>query len=140
MPSSDRRPWVRLDTSYFRNMKIVRISDAAKVLHLTLITTAAEQRTDGVLPVQVCKQKGPKPFKELVDNGPLRESWEGLRDPRLPQAPDPRPGDLQESRERRPHQVARAEKRSPTRTAHTARKPSSTPAPGPPTRTPKAPF
>ena len=71
MPSSDRRPWVKLDTSYFRNMKIVRLSDAAKVLHLTLITTAAEQRTDGVLPVQVCKQKGPRPFKELVDNGLL---------------------------------------------------------------------
>ena len=71
MPANDRRPWVRLETGYFRNMKIVRLSDAAKVLHLTLITTAAEQRTDGVLPVQVCKQKGPRPFKELVDNGLL---------------------------------------------------------------------
>ena len=48
MPSSDRRPWVRLDTSYFRNMKIVRISDAAKVLHLTLITTAAEEELRGL--------------------------------------------------------------------------------------------
>lgn len=71
MPSSDRRPWVRLETGYFRNMKIVRLSDTAKVLHLTLITTAAEQKTDGILPVQVCKQKGPRPFKELVDNGLL---------------------------------------------------------------------
>lgn len=71
MSQRDTRPWVKLDTSYFRNIKIVQLSDAAKVLHLTLITTAAEQRTDGVLPVQVCKQKGPRPFKELVDHGLL---------------------------------------------------------------------
>lgn len=67
----DRRPWVRLDIGYFRNMKVVRVSNDAKVLHLTLIALSAEQKTDGVLPVQVCKQMGLKPFKELVDNNLL---------------------------------------------------------------------
>lgn len=66
--NKDRRPWVKLDVGYFRNMKVARVSNDAKVLHLTLITLAAEQKTDGVLPVQVCKQMGNKPFKELVDN------------------------------------------------------------------------
>lgn len=68
MSNKKQAPWVKLDVSYFRNVKVASISDAAKVLHLTLITYAAEQRTDGVIPARVCKQKGTRPFKELLDN------------------------------------------------------------------------
>lgn len=68
MSDQDRRPWVKLDVGYFRNMKVVRVSNDAKVLHLTLIAWSAEQRTDGVVPVQMCKQMGDEPFRELTSH------------------------------------------------------------------------
>lgn len=68
MTDHDRRPWIKLDRTYFRNAKIVRVSNDAKILHLTLIMWSAEQKTDGVIPEQVCKQMGSEPFKELTTN------------------------------------------------------------------------
>ena len=59
--------YFRVDHDYFANIKVLELSDAAKVLHLTLITySAAEQRTDGALPVQVCQAERPAAaLKEL---------------------------------------------------------------------------
>lgn len=67
--SKDKRPWVKVTTEYFRNPKVMKISDSAKLLHLQLIAWAGDQKTDGVVPTSACKQRGPKAFRELVEHG-----------------------------------------------------------------------
>jgi hypothetical protein len=63
----DTRPYITLTNEYPRHRKIRGLSDAAFRLHVTLLTMANEDRTDGkVLPVDL-DSKGPKVKKELLD-------------------------------------------------------------------------
>lgn len=80
MPSSDRRPWVKLSVDYFENFKVRDLSDLGKLLHLYLIVQAAKNQSDGIVPENVCKEYGTRPFKELCDHGFLEyhspKRWE----------------------------------------------------------------
>ena len=65
--SKDTRPYITLTNEYPRHRKIRGLSDAAFRLHVTLMTMANEDRTDGkVLPVDL-ESRGPKVKKELID-------------------------------------------------------------------------
>lgn len=75
----DARPWVKLSLDYFRNFKVMRLSNDAKVLHLSLIVASAEQKSDGLLPAAACKMLGDGPFQELVDHGFLDAEGEDYR-------------------------------------------------------------
>lgn len=63
----DTRPYITLTNEYPRHRKIRGLSDAAFRLHVTLMTQANEDRTDGkVLPVDL-ESRGVKVKKELID-------------------------------------------------------------------------
>lgn len=63
----DTRPYITLTNEYPRHRKIRGLSDAAFRLHVTLMTMANEDRTDGVvLPVDL-ESRGAKVKKELID-------------------------------------------------------------------------
>jgi len=69
----DTRPYITLTNEYPRHRKIRGLSDAAFRLHVTLMTMANEDRTDGkVLPVDL-ESKGPKVKKELIDAELVRD-------------------------------------------------------------------
>lgn len=65
----DRRLWAKIDVDYFDNAKIDELSDAAQLLHLSLILKAKKQGKGGVLSARTCKARGDGALKELVEGG-----------------------------------------------------------------------
>lgn len=73
----DTRPYITLTNEYPRHRKIRGLSDAAFRLHVTLMATANEDRTDGVvLPVDL-ESRGPKVKKELIDADLVHDMGKG---------------------------------------------------------------
>ena len=69
----DRRIWAKIDVDYFDNPKIDALSDAAQLLHMSLILKAKKQRLGGVLSARTCKVRGDSPLRELVDGDLLHK-------------------------------------------------------------------
>lgn len=63
----DRRLWAKIDVDYFDNRKIDELSDAAQLLHLSLILKAKKQQKGGVMSARTCKARGDAALRELVD-------------------------------------------------------------------------
>ena len=63
----DTRPYITLTNEYPRHRKIRGLSDAAFRLHVTLMTMANEDRTDGKVLLVDLESRGPKVKKELID-------------------------------------------------------------------------
>jgi hypothetical protein len=71
--------WVKIDTSYLRNPKIVAVSTQAALLHLASILWTADQLTDGNIPrhvlpdlahmARVARSSAPRRADELVKAG-----------------------------------------------------------------------
>lgn len=61
-----RKPYFRVDQDYFSNIKVLEISNDAKVLHLKLIAYSAAQKTDGIVPAYLCSTEGEAALKELL--------------------------------------------------------------------------
>lgn len=61
-----KKPYFRVDQDYFSNIKVLEISNDAKVLHLKLIAYSAAQKTDGVVPAYLCQTEGDAALKELL--------------------------------------------------------------------------
>ena len=76
--SKDTRPYITLTNEYPRHRKIRGLSDAAFRLHVTLMTMANEDRTDGVILPEDLEMKGPKAKKELLDKGLVEEPSKGV--------------------------------------------------------------
>lgn len=76
MSSLDPRLWAKISVDYFDNPKIEALSDAAQLLHLSLILKAKAQQTGGVLTVRACKARGDRAFRELVKAGLLEDVGE----------------------------------------------------------------
>jgi len=75
--SKDPRPYITLTNEYPRHRKIRGLSDAAFRLHVTLLTTANEDRSDGVVQEIDLNSKGPKARKELIDAGLVEDHGKG---------------------------------------------------------------
>ncbi|MBT2537238.1 hypothetical protein [Arthrobacter sp. ISL-69] len=73
----DPRIYITLTNEYPRHKKIRGLSDAAFRLHVTLITIANEDRSDGVVEPVDLLSKGPKPKKELLDAGLVEDHGGG---------------------------------------------------------------
>lgn len=100
----DTRPWVKLSVDYFDNFKIQQLTNDGMLLHLYLIVQAGKNLSDGVVPKRTCQAFGPKPFRELLDAGLLREESRGRY----------------EIHDYRKHQTSRAKARgNPLKGAHT---------------------
>lgn len=76
--SKDTRPYITLTNEYPRHRKIRGLSDAAFRLHVTLLTTANEDRSDGVIQPVDLSSKGPKAQKELIDAGLVEDLGGGV--------------------------------------------------------------
>lgn len=74
----DTRPYITLANEYPRHRKIRGLSDAAFRLHVILMTTANEDRTDGVVLPEDLELKGPGAKKELLDRGLVEEPSKGV--------------------------------------------------------------
>ena len=77
MTNKDARPWVKVTVDYFDNPKIDSLSDQGQLLHLFLIITAGQKRSDGVINRRVAASKGAKALKELVAAGLVHERHDG---------------------------------------------------------------
>lgn len=69
----DPRIYITLANEYPRHRKIRGLSDAAFRLHVTLLTIANEDRSDGAVESVDLAMKGPKPKKELLDAGLVKD-------------------------------------------------------------------
>lgn len=75
--SKDTRPYITLTNEYPRHRKIRGLSDAAFRLHVTLLTTANEDRLDGKVQSVDLESKGPKAKRELLDAGLVQDLGKG---------------------------------------------------------------
>ena len=71
--------WVKIDTSYLRNVKVLAVSPSAVLLHLASICWSADQLTDGNIPrhilgdlahmARIPRTAAPRRADELVKAG-----------------------------------------------------------------------
>jgi hypothetical protein len=69
----DPRIYITLANEYPRHRKIRGLSDAAFRLHVTLLTIANDDRSDGAVEAVDLATKGPKAKKELLDAGLVKD-------------------------------------------------------------------
>ncbi|MGP4995489.1 hypothetical protein [Glutamicibacter ardleyensis] len=69
----DKRPYIALANEYHRHRKIRGLSDAAFRVHVTLMSIANEETTDGVVAKTDLFSRGTKVGKELIQGGLVHE-------------------------------------------------------------------